>query len=64
MAGLTPSDAQAVRELLSDLLAAVERHELAAEGPLGRQMRAHLQGALAALDAVAPQTQGREDQEA
>ena len=52
MTGLSPSDAQSARELLADLLAVVDRHELAADGPLGRQLRAHLQGALAALDAV------------
>ncbi len=43
---------QAARQVLMDLLAVVERNELAADGPLGRVMRAHLQGALAALDAV------------
>ncbi len=52
MTGLSPSDAQSAQELLADLLAVVDRHELAADGPLGRQLRAHLQGALAALDAV------------
>ncbi len=52
MTGLSPSDAQSARELLADLLAVVDRHELAADGPLGRPLRAHLQGALAALDPV------------
>jgi len=52
MTSLSPSDAQSARELLADLLAVVDRHELAADGPLERQLRAHLQGALAALDAV------------
>lgn len=52
MPGLSPIDVQAARQVLMDLLAVVERNELAADGPLGRVMRAHLQGALAALDAV------------
>ncbi len=52
MARLSPRDVQAARELLAELLAVVDRHELAADGPLGRQMRAQLVGALAALDAV------------
>jgi len=52
MTGLSPSDAQSARELLADLLAVVDRHELAADGPLGRQLHAHLQGALAALAAL------------
>ena len=49
---LSSSEARAAGELLADLQAVVDRHELAADGPLGRQLRAHLQGALAALDAV------------
>jgi len=61
MPGLSPSYAQAARELLADLLAVVDRHELAADGPLGRQLRAHLQGGLAVLDAVEGPRLRRED---
>jgi len=52
MSRLSPSDAQAARALLADLLAVVDRHELEADDRLGSQMRAQLHGALAALDAL------------
>ena len=38
MAGLSSGDAQAARELRAELLAVVDRHELAADGLLGRQL--------------------------
>jgi len=44
MPGLSPSDAQSARELLADLLAVVDRHELAAYGPLGAWVRKGEQG--------------------
>jgi len=54
-------DAQAARELRAELLAVVDRHELAADGLLGRQLRTHLQGALVVLDAVEGPRLRRED---
>jgi len=37
------------RGLLIDLLAVVDGHRLAADAPLGRELRAHLQGTLTAM---------------
>jgi len=52
MSSLRGEDLAAARTMLTNLLKVVERNELAADGALGRQMEAHLRGALAALDAV------------
>lgn len=52
MARLSPRDIRAAHELLTELLAVVQRGELDADGPLGSQLRGHLQGAVAALDAL------------
>ncbi len=61
MAGLSSGDAQAARELRAELLAAVDRHQLAADGLLGRQLRADLQGALVVLNVVEGSRLRRDD---
>lgn len=50
----------ACQRLIKDLLEVIERHDLAADGELGRQMEAHLRGALVALEAVDGGTAARD----
>jgi hypothetical protein len=50
--GLGVEEQEQARRVIKELLGSVERQELGIDGAVGRQIEAHLRGALLALEAV------------